>query len=86
MASATSSPSTSTDLVASVTSSNPASCRPRRVASASASRTASITLALETGRSAARSTRATLVSHRVTVRSGWLNRCWYQPGEVIPAP
>ena len=60
--------------------------RPRRLASVSASRTASITWALETGRSRSRSARATLVSQRAMVWSGAVHRWWYQPGEVIPAP
>ena len=46
--------------VASVTSASPASGRPRSAASVSASRTASMTCALETGRSSSRSTPATV--------------------------
>ena len=83
---AASSPSHSTARVASTTSARPASGRPRIVARVSASRTASITCALETGRSCSRSSAATWVIHRVTTWSGAVNRWWYQPGEVMPAP
>ncbi len=83
---ACSSPSQSTARVASVTSVSPASGRERRLASVSASRTASMTCALEVGRSRSRSARATLISQRGMVRSGAVHRWWYQPGEVIPAP
>ena len=83
---ACSSPSHSTASVASLTSARPASGRPRNVASASASRAASMTCAEDTGRSCARSTPATRVSQRMTVCSRVVNRWWYQPGEVIPAP
>ena len=62
-----SSPSHMTALVASVTSARPASGRPRITASVSASRTASMTCADDTGRSRARSTPATRVIHRTTV-------------------
>ncbi len=86
LASATSSPSQSTARVASVTSASPASGRPRSVASASASRTDSMTCALDTGRSCARRTPATRVIQRVTVRSGAVKRWWYQPGDSTPAP
>ena len=54
-----------TDLVASLTSASPASGRPRSAASVSASRTASMTCAEETGRSWPRSTPATWVSQRI---------------------
>ena len=83
---APSSPSHSTARVASVTSVSPASGRVRRLARVSASRTASMTWALEVGRSLARSARATLVSQRTTVCSGAVHRWWYQPGELTPAP
>ena len=72
--SAVSSPSQRTARVASVTSASPASGRRRSPASVSASRTASITAALETGRSRVRRAPATLVSQRVTGRSGAVQR------------
>ena len=76
---ARSSPSQSTARVASVTSVRPASGRDRRLARVSASRTASMTWALETGRSRSRSARATLVSQRVI---GLVGR---GPQVVVPA-
>ncbi|SLH66360.1 Uncharacterised protein [Mycobacteroides abscessus subsp. abscessus] len=81
-----SSPPHITDRTASVTSDSPASGRSRSVASVCASRTASMTCALDTGRSCARNTPATLVSHRAIGCSGVVNRWWYQPGESMPAP
>ena len=45
-----------------------------------------MTWALETGRSSARRTRATFDSQRVVIWSGAVNRWWYHPGEVMPAP
>ncbi len=45
-----------------------------------------MTWAVETGRSRLRRAWATAVSHRVTGRSGAVQRWWYQPGEVMPAP
>ena len=82
----TSLPSQITARVASVTSASPASGRPRSTARVSARRTASITWALDTGRSSARSTAATWVSQSATVCSGVANRCAYQPGDSTPAP
>ena len=79
-------PSHSTDQVASPTSSRPGMGRPRRAASASARRAASMTWAEEAGRSCSRRERATNVSQRTTGSSGAVNRWWYQPGEVTPAP
>ncbi len=79
-------PSHSTAWAASVTSSSPASGRPRSAASASASRTASITCADEAGMPASRSTAAALASHRSTGCPGQENRWSYQPGERMPAP
>jgi hypothetical protein len=85
-ASGTSDPSHITARTASVVSVSPASGRPRIAARVSASRTASMTWADDTGRSSSRSSPATLVIQRTTGRSGAVNRCRYQPGEAIPAP
>ena len=63
------SPSHSTASAASVTSASPASGRPRSVASASASRVASITCADEVGTPSARSTPAASTSQRGTTSS-----------------
>ena len=78
-------PSHRTDQVASPTSSRPGMGRPRSAASASARRAASMTWALEAGRSCSRSERATRVSQRTIGSSGAVNRWWYQPGESTPA-
>ncbi|CAM5624220.1 hypothetical protein SFIMM107S_05085 [Streptomyces griseus] len=85
-ASGTSDPSHMTARTASVVSPSPASGRPRRAARVSASRTASMTWAVETNRSSARSSPATLVIQRSMGRSAASKRCPYQPGESIPAP
>ena len=79
-----SSPWHSTDRVASVTSASPASGRPRIVATASASRTASMTWADDTGRSFSRSRPATLVSHRGTTWSGVREQVVVPPGRLDP--
>ncbi len=79
-------PSHSTARAASVTSSRPASGRPRRTASVWASRTDSITCAVDAGMPSSRSTAAALASHR---SMGWPfdeNRWSYQPGDRMPAP
>ena len=70
----------------SCTSSRPATGRPRITASVSASLVASMAWALDTGRSCRRSTRATSVNQRATTLSSQEKRCWYQPGDSIPAP
>ena len=70
----------------SVTSSRPASGRPRSAARASASRTASITCAADTPMPSSRSTAAALASHRSMGCPAEENRWSYQPGERIPAP
>lgn len=85
-ASGMSEPSHITARTASVVSLSPASGRPRIAARVSASRTASMTCAEDTGRSSSRRSPATLVIQRVTGRSGAVNRCRYQPGDAIPAP
>ena len=79
-------PSHSTARAASVTSSRPASGRPRSAASASASRTDSITCADDTGTPSSRSTAAAFASHRSMGCPREENRWSYQPGERIPAP
>ena len=79
-------PSHSTARVASVTSVRPGSGRPRSWARVRASRTASMTWAVEVGRSCPRSTPAERVIHRSRPCSVSVNRCRYQPGESTPAP
>ena len=79
-------PSQSTERAASVTSSRPASGRPRSAASASASRTDSMTCAEDAGMPSSRRTAAALASHRSTGWPGEQNRWSYQPGERMPAP
>ena len=79
-------PSHSTERAASVTSSRPASGRPRSAASASASRTDSMTCADDTGMPSSRRTAAALASHLSMGCPGEENRWSYQPGERMPAP
>ena len=79
-------PSQSTARAASVTSSRPASGRPRSAASAPASRTVSMTCADEAGMPSSRRTAAARASHRSTGWPGEANRWSYQPGDRMPAP
>ena len=79
-------PSHSTACAASVTSSRPASGRPRSAASAAASRTDSITCADDAGTPSARRTAAARASHRSMGWPGDENKWSYQPGERMPAP
>ena len=77
-----SSPSQSTARVASVTSVSPASGRPRRLARVSASRTASITWALDTGRSLRRAALRPPGQPAGDRLVGGGPQVVYQPGEV----
>jgi hypothetical protein len=79
-------PSHSTARAASVTSSRPASGRPRSAASAAASRTDSMTCADEAGTPSSRRTAAARASHRSTGCPVAANRWSYQPGDRMPAP
>ena len=79
-------PSHRTARADSVTSSRPASGRPRSAASASASRTDSITCEDDAGTPSSRSTAAALASHRSTGCPADVNRWSYQPGDRMPAP
>ncbi|CAM5528392.1 hypothetical protein SMICM304S_07069 [Streptomyces microflavus] len=87
-ASGTSEPSHITARTASVVSLSPASGRPRIAASVSASRTASMTWAVETNRSSSRSSPATLVIRPLDRPVGGTEEVpgTRQPGESIPAP
>ncbi len=60
--------------------------RSRSTASVSARRVESMTLAGEASRSSERSRRAACVTQRIGALSGEDQRCWYQPGDAIPAP
>ena len=82
----TSEPPHSTVRIDSPSSPSPGDRRSRTDASASASRTASMTLAEDASRSSPRSRRAASMSHRDGASAGCSHRCRYQPGEVMPAP
>src|SRR6266568_759285 len=72
--------------MSSCSSASPGIGKSRIAASASLSRTASITLAEEASNPFPRSRCAAWVIQRIVTRSGAVQRCSYQPGEVTPAP